>query len=147
MRLTAALLAPIIALTGCATTTGRNAGAVCAIASSIAVATTIAGQHQQQTDSEAPPPAVYILAGAIVAAAISGGIAIGAEITAPRSLPVAGPATQPPGMCDPRAEALTHEAQQAARLGQCSAVVSLGERVHDIDPGCYAVEFVLIRCA
>jgi hypothetical protein len=51
-----------------------------------------------------------------------------------------------PHACDPRAELLARGALRAARLGQCSAVRSFGQRVREIDPGCYAIELVAIRC-
>ncbi|HET9990669.1 MAG TPA: hypothetical protein VFQ65_19200 [Kofleriaceae bacterium] len=82
----------------------------------------------------------------MLVALVTGGVAIGAELTSPAPIASAPPRIGSIGPCDPRAEQLTGEAQQAARLGQCGAVKSFGERVREIDPGCYAVEFVAIRC-
>jgi hypothetical protein len=145
MRLIAARLTLEIVSAGCATTAGRNAGVVCAIGSTILAGTIIRSRNQAPSDSEAPPAAVYVVAAAIVIALVSGGIAIGAEVTAPE--PIEPLPSGAPHTCDLRAELLTRDAQHAARLGQCSAVRSFGQRVREIDPGCYAVEFVAIRCS
>ena len=149
MRFIAALCALSIA-TGCATPTATRSGIVCAAATTIAAASYVGARNEDRSGSDpaAPGPATYLFGAALVTALISGGIAVASEMSAPpKELPPPRVATAAPGLCDPRAEQLTHEAQQAARLGQCAAVQSFGQRVLEIDPGCYQVQFVAIRCA
>ena len=149
MRFIAALCAVIIS-TGCATPTATRGSVLCAAATTIAAASYVAARNEDRSGSDpaAPGPATYLFGAALVTALISGGVALASELSAPPSEPVPPRvATGAPGLCDPRAEQLTREAQQAARLGQCAAVQSFGQRVLEIDPGCYQVQFVAIRCA
>jgi len=149
MRLIAALL--VIAITsGCVTTVGRRVGAVSVGALSVGlVAGVVAASHPSDPSShtsEAPGLAADIFLAAIAVALVTGVVAIGVEMSS--SPPVAIATTQigVATPCDPRAEQLVRDAQRAARLGQCGAVKSFGERVREIDSGCYAVEFVAIQC-
>jgi hypothetical protein len=150
MRLIATLCALLTVSTGCASQTATRAGIVCAAASTLTVASYVAARNEPTSDSEpaAPGPAVYVFGAALLTALISGGVAAGAEMAAsPGELAPPTVVTGAPGLCDPFAEQLIHEAQHAARLGQCVAVQSFGRRVLDIDPGCYQVQFVAIRCS
>src|SRR5664279_5123968 len=149
MRLIAALL--VIAITsGCVTTVGRSVGAVSVGALSVGLVAGVVGASQPSDPSshtsEAPGLAVDILTAALAVALVTGIVALGVEMSS--SAPVASVPTQigVATPCGPRAEQWIRDAQQAGRLGQCGAVKSFGDRVREIDPGCYAVEFVAIQC-
>ena len=148
MRIVAALIV-VQLVSGCVTPAGRKVGAVAAGFLAVGVASTVVAARNPPDPNEpdpAPGLAFDVAVLATAAALVTGVLAIGVDWVSPQPDEPAPLPAVASGTCDPHALELTRQARRAARLGQCSAASSLGDRVREIDPACYAIELVAIRC-